>query len=40
VGINNIYDKIKENAELDTKRKVLVPFVIYFEDILYSIYGK
>ena len=32
--------RIIQNADLDTKRKVLIPFVIYFEDILYNIYGK
>jgi len=34
------YGRIIQNAELDTKRKIFVPFVLYFEDILYNIYGK
>ena len=34
------YDRIIQNAELNTKRIVLLPFVIYFEDILFNIYGK
>lgn len=34
------YGRIIHNAELDTKRKIFVPFVLYFEDILYNIYGK
>jgi hypothetical protein len=34
------YGRIIKNAELDSKRKIFVPFVIYFEDILYIIYGK
>jgi len=34
------YARINENADLDTKRKILLPFVLYFEDILFSIYGK
>lgn len=34
------YGRIIKSGELDTKRKVLLPFVIYFEDLLYMIYGK
>ena len=34
------FGRIIQNAELDTKRKIFVPFVIYFEDLLYNIYGK
>ena len=34
------YGRIIQNAELDTKRKIFVPFVLYFEDVLYNIYGK
>jgi len=34
------YGRIFQYAELDTQRKVLLPFVFYFEDILYNIYGK
>jgi len=34
------YSRVVRYAELDTKRKILVPFVIYFEDILFNIYGK
>jgi hypothetical protein len=34
------FDLIIKNAELDTNRKIFVPFVIYLEDILYTIYGK
>jgi len=32
--------KIIRYGELDTNRKVLVPFVLYFEDVLFNIYGK
>ena len=34
------YERIIQSGELDTKRKILLPFVIYFEDLLYMIYGK
>jgi len=34
------YGRIIKNAELDTKRKIFVPFVLYFEDVLYNVYGK
>lgn len=34
------YGRIIQNSELDTKRKIFVPFVLYFEDVLYNIYGK
>jgi hypothetical protein len=34
------FNRIIQNAELDTKRKILLPFVFYFEDILFNIYGK
>jgi hypothetical protein len=34
------FGRIIQNAELDTKRKIFVPFVLYFEDILFNIYGK
>jgi len=34
------FDLILKNAELDTNRKIFVPFVIYLEDVLYTIYGK
>ena len=34
------YGRIFQYAELGTRRKVLIPFVFYFEDILYNIYGK
>jgi hypothetical protein len=34
------YGRIIQNAELDTKRKIFVPFVLYIEDVLYNIYGK
>ena len=34
------FNRIVQNAELDTKRKIFVPFVLYFEDILFNIYGK
>jgi hypothetical protein len=33
-------NRIIQNAELDTQRKIFVPFVIYFEDLLFNIYGK
>jgi hypothetical protein len=36
----NIFKKIELSVLEDTKRKVLLPFVFYFEDILYIIYGK
>lgn len=32
--------RLLQNSELDSKRKVLVPFIIHVEDIIYSIYGK
>jgi len=34
------FRQIIQSAELNTKRKVLLPFVLYFEDLLYVIYGK
>ena len=34
------FGRIVQNAELDAKRKIFVPFLIYFEDILYTIYNK
>ena len=34
------YKRLIQSAELDTKRKVFLPFVLYFEDLLYIIYGK
>lgn len=34
------YTRILDNSELDTKRKILLPFVLYFEDILFNVYGK
>jgi hypothetical protein len=34
------FERVIQNAELDTKRKVFLPFVLYFEDILFTIYGK
>jgi hypothetical protein len=37
---STFFSRIVRFAELDTKRNVLIPFVIYFEDILYTIYGK
>ena len=39
-GASYYFERIVQNAELDTKRKIFVPFVLYFEDILFSIYGK
>ena len=38
--VSFFYDRIIQNAELDTKRKVLLPFIFYFEDLLFNIYGK
>jgi hypothetical protein len=32
--------RVIQNAELDTKRKIFIPFVIYIEDIFFNIYGK
>lgn len=40
VYAGNNFDLIVQNAELETTRKIFVPFVIYFEDILFTIYGK
>lgn len=37
---SNFMERIVTNSELDTKRKIFVPFVLYVEDVLYSIYGK
>lgn len=34
------FKRIIQNSELDTKQKIFVPFVLYFEDLLYNIYGK
>jgi hypothetical protein len=34
------FGRICQNVQLDNKRKTLIPFVLYFEDILYNIYGK
>jgi len=36
----NYVERIIQNSELNTKRKIFVPFVLYIEDILFSIYGK
>jgi hypothetical protein len=38
--VSYYYSLIIKNAEIDTDRKIFVPFVIYFEDILFNIYGK
>jgi hypothetical protein len=32
--------QILNNANLDTNKKIFIPFVVYFEDILYNIYDK
>jgi hypothetical protein len=37
---SRFYAYILKSGELDTKVKVLVPFVIHIEDLLYNIYGK
>jgi hypothetical protein len=34
------YERIIKSGALDTKRKILLPFIIYFEDLLYMIYDK
>jgi hypothetical protein len=34
------YQRVLQYAELDTRRKIFVPFVLYFEDLLFNIYGK
>lgn len=34
------FEQIVKNSELETKRKIFIPFVLYFEDVLFSIYGK
>jgi hypothetical protein len=36
----NYFNRIRQYSELNQKRQVLLPFTFYFEDILYSIYGK
>jgi hypothetical protein len=38
--INIYYKRIINYAKWDTERKVLMPYVLYFEDLLYNIYGK
>jgi hypothetical protein len=38
--INKYYRRIINYAKWDTERKVLMPYVLYFEDLLYNIYGK
>ena len=37
---SHYYGQIVKSGELDTKRKILLPFIIYFEDLLYMIYNK
>jgi hypothetical protein len=32
--------RILQYGELEAKRKIFVPFIIYIEDILFSVYGK
>jgi len=39
-GVAYLAGRVVQYAELDTKRKIFVPFVIYIEDVLFSIYGK
>jgi hypothetical protein len=34
------YQKIISFAKWDTEKRVLMPYVLYFEDLLYNIYGK
>jgi len=38
--LNQYYLRVVRNAQLDTERKILVPFVLYIEDLLFTIYGK
>jgi hypothetical protein len=38
--VNIYYQRIINYAKWDTERKVLMPYVLYFEDLLYNIYGK
>src|ERR1700737_4148602 len=39
--LNEIFfDRSIKKSELDTNIKIFVPFVIYLEDVLYTIYGK
>jgi len=38
--LNFYYFRILNFAKWDTERKVLLPYVLYFEDLLYNIYGK
>jgi hypothetical protein len=33
-------ERVIKNSELNTKKKIFIPFVLYIEDILFSIYGK
>lgn len=33
-------ERVIKNSELNTKRKIFIPFALYIEDILFSIYGK
>jgi hypothetical protein len=38
--INKYFKRIINYAKWDAERKVLIPYVLYFEDVLYNIYGK
>jgi hypothetical protein len=38
--ISKYYKRIISHAKWDAERKVLMPYVLYFEDLLYNIYGK
>jgi hypothetical protein len=38
--LNHYYLHLVRDAELSTQRQILVPFVLYFEDLLFTIYGK
>jgi hypothetical protein len=38
--IKFFYIRIFKYAKWDAERKVLLPYVLYFEDLLYNIYGK
>jgi len=38
--LNFYYSRVVRDAAADSRRKIFVPFVLYFEDLLYINYGK
>jgi hypothetical protein len=36
----NYVNRVIQYSELNTKRQIFVPFVLYIEDVLFSVYGK